>query len=273
MKYFSFVDGYMHVDRAFVVRHNAVGHDTSVAEAFFVIFLEDEIEVVSIVAFNEFLLAEYFEEVKALVSLLHRTLNGTVGEDFVSVNIYFVYLDLVVLVDYDVDKSFVFVREVFVQVYFHVCISETFVGIVFLDDSLGAVHDILGNLVTTHELETLLQVFNLTFLCADIVHLTYTGLCAELDFQPGLVAGHLFELDTRLSKESLLHESLHGVCDVIARNGHTVADVDTGISENEIIVVVRRSFNGYAGNLIYLRHGGVEHLRIIYCIGRGLSRS
>ena len=105
----SFVDGDVDVDGLFVVRHNAVGHNTGVTEAFLVVFLEDEVKVVAVVALHKLLLAEDFEEVEALVSLLHCTLEGAVGEHLVAVDINLVHLHLVVLVDDDVDEGLVLV--------------------------------------------------------------------------------------------------------------------------------------------------------------------
>ena len=159
------------------------------------------------------------------------------------------------------------------KVDFYGGVAEALVGIVFLDDSLGTVDDVLRNLVASHELEALLQVFYLALLGTDVVHLADTGLRAELDFEPRLVAGYLFELDTGLREKSLLHKSLHGVGDVVAGDGYAVANVEAGISEYEEIVVVRRTLYRDAGNLIHLRHGRIEHLRIIYGVGRSLRRS
>ena len=108
-------------------------------------------------------------------------------------------------VDYDVDKHLVFVRQVFAQTHVASRVAKAFVLVVFLYDIFDAVNDILGNLVALDELQALLQVFDFALLGTGIFDIGYTGLCAENDFEPSLVAYGLLELDSCLGKEGLAH--------------------------------------------------------------------
>lgn len=57
-------------------------------------------------------------------------------------------LHLVILVDIDVDKNFVGMREVVSQVDFDSSIAETLVAVILRDNLLGTVDDVLGNLIS-----------------------------------------------------------------------------------------------------------------------------
>ena len=57
-------------------------------------------------------------------------------------------LHLVILVDIDVDKNFVGMREVVSQVDFDSSIAETLVAVILRDNLLGTVYDVLGNLIS-----------------------------------------------------------------------------------------------------------------------------
>ena len=98
-----------------------------------------------------------------------------VGHHLVAVDVDFVNLHLVVTVDNDVDDHFVLVAEVFVQVDADVGISEAFLRVVLFNDLLGAVYDVLRNLVAFHELEAFLDVVAFAFFHAEIVYLGDSG--------------------------------------------------------------------------------------------------
>ena len=97
----------MHIDSLFVVRHDTVGHNAGVAVTFLVIFLKYAVQVVLIVALDEFLLAEYLPDVGLFVCFLDGALYLAVGQHFIALKIYFVDLHFVVLVDYNIDDHLV----------------------------------------------------------------------------------------------------------------------------------------------------------------------
>ena len=70
----------------------------------------------------------------------------------------------------------------------HVHIVEALVLEVLLHDELSAVHDVLGDLVALHQVESLLQVLPFAFLHAVVVHLRDARLGAHSQQQPSAVA-------------------------------------------------------------------------------------
>ena len=190
---FAFVDTDVDVDILVIVGHNRVADDTGVAVAFLVIFLDDAVEVVAVVALDEFFLLEEVEQLAFLVGLLHGALNGVVAHDLVALDIDFVDFDLVVAVDVDVDDHLVGMAEVFVLLNLHGSVAEAFLIVVFLDDLLRAVDDVGRDVVALHELEALVEVFYLPFSGAVVVYLADTRLLAQMDRQPCLVAGGLVD--------------------------------------------------------------------------------
>ncbi|GFI67040.1 hypothetical protein IMSAG192_00564 [Muribaculaceae bacterium] len=101
--FLSFFEVYIDIDILVVVLDNAVADNLGIAVAFLVVFGDNPVKVVPIIAFNEFLLTEEVDELALLVGLLHRTLQHIVREHLVAVDVYLVHLYLRVFVDIDID--------------------------------------------------------------------------------------------------------------------------------------------------------------------------
>ena len=106
-------------------------------------------------------------------------------------------LYLVVLIDINVHNHLILPAQVRLlkNVYFYV--GETFLLEVGSDNLSGTVDDVLRNLVTLHQTETLLQILTLAFLHTVVVDFGNTGLLTEVKQEPSLVATHFlhFNLD------------------------------------------------------------------------------
>ena len=183
-------------------------------------------------------MAEQVDKTLFLVGLFHYSLQLLVGKHLVSGDIYFVNLDFLVLVDYNVDNHFVLVAQVgcLPYVYFHVV--ESFLLEVCRYDFFRAVDDVLRNLVAYHQVQTFLNVFPLAFFHSVVVDLRYARLLAQVEQQPRLVTANLFYADLNLREQSLSPESFCRIGYVLARNLDYVAYGQTGISYYDIVFIV-----------------------------------
>jgi len=250
--------------------HGVVG-DFGVAVTKFVVLVDDALAVVGEVLVHEFLLAEQFQQVALLVGLLHGPLQLAVRQDLVALDVDLMYLHSGVAVDVDGQHGMVFLAEVGLLRDGDDGVLEAFLVVVLLDDLLGAVDDVGGQLLSLHHSEPLSQVFLLAALGTVEPQLRHSGLLLEADVQPYLVAGDLVDVDLHLGVESLAPEALHGVGDVLARNLDLVADGQTGVTDHHIVVSGLDSGGPDAGDLVGLGQRRVYHFRVVHRIHRRLG--
>ena len=137
----------------------------------------------------------------------------------------------------------------------HLGVGKALVVEILLRDQLDAVDYILGNLITFHQIEAFLQVVALAFFHTDVIDLRNTGLGTQGEENPRLVADSLFEAELSLLEQIVTHEALGGVCNVGAGYCHTLTDLEAGISEDDLVIVVGRALYPYAGDLVGTGHG------------------
>ena len=90
-------------------------------------------------------------------------------------------------------------------------ISEALVGKVLTRNAFNAIDDVLCYLIALHQLQHLLKVFALAFFHSDIVDFGNAWLCAQLQFEPSLVATGFEDLDASLCKEALSHKAFDSI--------------------------------------------------------------
>ena len=208
----------------FVVLSYAVAYDASIAVAQFVIFLDDEVQVVFVVRFHEFFLAEKVEQLSFFVGFLHYSLNLVVAQHLVAGNIDFMNLYLFVLVDVDVDNHFVFLADVRSQSDVDCYVAEALLLEKCSDDIFCSVDDVLGNLVARHQAEALFQFLFFTLFATSVVDFRDTRLLAQVEHEPRFVAVDFFNANLNFREQSLAPEAFGRIGDVIARNFHHVTD-------------------------------------------------
>ncbi len=126
-------------------------------------------------------MTEQFQQVAAFVRFFDYTLQLTVAEHLVTGNIDFMHLHLRMFVNVDIDNHLIFMRQILLKPDFDIGVAKTLFIEIFLGNIGGTVYDILGNLVTLHQLQTLLQILALTFLHSRIFHFRNTRLGAQVD--------------------------------------------------------------------------------------------
>ena len=264
---FAFVDGDVYVDEFFVVGHDAVADDDGVAVSFFVIFFDDSVEVVLVVLFDEFFLAEEVYQLVFFVGFLHCALDLVGREDLVAGDVYFVYFDFAAFVYGDVYDHLVAVAEVFVQCDFDFGVTEAFVGEVFASDAFDTVDDVLCDLVAFHQLQRFLEVFAFAFFHSDVVDFGNTGLGAQFQFEPCFVAVSFEDFDASLSEEALSHESFDGVTEFVAGDFEAVADFETCVSEDDEVFVCGSSGDLDICDFVCARHSAEHHCGVVNGVG------
>ena len=262
--------GDVDVDGLVVVGDYAVAQDFCVTVALFVILFDDAVQVVLEVAFNKLLLAEEVDELALLVGLLHRALDGVVAQHLVAVDVDFVYLHLVVLVDIDVDNVFAGCRQVGSLLDAHIGVTEALLRVEGLYYLLCAVYDVGGYLVTLHQLQLLFEILALTAACAVVVYGCDAGLRLQCEFEPHLVAIHLLDLYLNRREESLTGKSFCGVGYVVTGYFDEVAYVESRVSYHDVVLVV--GYSGYldACDFVGARHSGVDYLRVVDGVSGGI---
>ena len=97
---------------AVVIPGYRIVSDFCVAEAEFIVFLDDASAVVGEVGLDKLLLFEEIEQIAVFIRLLHCALHPVVGQHFIAIDIDFVDLDLIVSVDGDCDDFLIFLAQV-----------------------------------------------------------------------------------------------------------------------------------------------------------------
>ena len=148
----------------------------------------------------------------------------------------------------------------------HFGIGETLVVVIFLDNLLGAIGDVLGELVSLHEAETQLDVLFFPFFHAIVADFADARLLAQADFEPRFFAANFLHLDLHLGEKPLAPESFGGISDVAAGDFDFFAHRQTGISDNNIVFVVVCAGNFNACDFIGLGHTGIDDIGIVDCV-------
>ena len=266
--FLTLLDVDMHVDKVVFVSRHAVAQDFGVAVAKFVVFLDDESEVGFVVLLHEFFLAEKIQEFRLLVGFLHCALDFVVRQHVIAVDIYFVDFYLFVFVDVDVHNHLVLLAEVGRLRDVDIHVSEAFLLEVGRNDFFCALHDVLRDLVAWIQVQPLLQLLALVFLHAVVVDLRDARLLAQVEQQPSLVAAHFFYFYLDFREQTLSPESLCGACDGVAWDFHNVAHRQTGVSYDDIVLIVLESADPDSRDFIFFRHSGEKHRRIVDCVCR-----
>ena len=162
--------------------------------------------------------------------------------------------------------------EVFVLLNLHGSVAEAFLIVVFLDDLLRAVDDVGRDVVALHELEALVEVFYLPFSGAMVVYLADARLLAQMNRQPCLVAGSLVDGYRHFREEGLAPEAACGSVDLGAGDCDAFADFQGRVAQNEIVVVVRSTFDIDSGDLVGTRQPAEIHYGVCQSVGGGLGR-
>ena len=263
----------MHIHLVIAVSHHAIAHDACIAIAKFVILFNNTILVFVVVGGNELLLTEPLSEVEeaSFVGFLHCTLDLAVAQHLVAVDIDFMDANLRVLVNHDVNNHLVLLAQVFLLNHLNGGLVEALVGKILLNDNFNTVGNVRCHLVAWGETQTLNHVLLLATLHAQVVHLRDTGLLLKVEFEPSLVAIHLFHLDLHLGEQALTPEALSGVLDVFARNFHALTNRKPRIADDNVIFIVVGTSHFNSCNLIFRVMTGEYHFRIVdgvvHCVG------
>ena len=267
----AFIEVDIYVDCLFVIGDHGVGENDGVAVAFFVVFLNDAVEVVLIVCLHEFFLTEKVDELAFLVGLLHHSLKLAVREHVVAVDIDLVDFDFVVLVDVNVDDHFIGVREVIGEVYLHYRVAETLVGVVFLDDAFGAVDDVLRDLVAFHQLESFFEVLLLTFFHPVVVDFGDSRLLTQVECQISLVPDHFVDRDLHFREKALTPEAFGRIGDFSTWNGDEISDFEPGVANDDIVFIIVGTLDLDVCDLVGFRQAGEKDVGVIDRIRRRLG--
>lgn len=158
---------------------------------------------------------------------------------------------LFVFVDVDVHNHLVLLAEVGRLRDVDIHVSETFLLEVGRNDFFCALHDVLRDLVAWIQVQPLLQLLALVFLHAVVVDLRDARLLAQVEQQPSLVAAHFFYFYLDFREQPLSPESLCGACDGVAWDFHNVAHRQTGVSYDDIVLIVLESADPDSRDFIF----------------------
>ena len=168
--FLTFLNVDVHIHALFIVRHNAVAYNLGIAVTEFIVLFNNSFQVILIIILDKFFLSEKIHDITVFVCLLDGSLNLFICKHFVTINIYFVNLHLVVFINIDIHNHFVGFRKILMERNHNVGIAESlFLEIVF-DDEISSVDYVLCNLVADKELQFFLKVFSLTFLHTVVVN-------------------------------------------------------------------------------------------------------
>ena len=265
----TLVDGHVHVYArgVFGVRNYRVRHDVCVTVTYLVVFLDDRFLILLELLGDEFLGAEEIGDV-VVVGLLHRTVDFQVRERLVAGDIDFADLGFLFLID--VYHHLDIAGMVFVVLLkdLDIGVHVTFLGIVFLDDGLGAVCQVWRHLCATTDADLDFQVLFVGTTDAIVFDRRDARALFERDVQPHFIALELSCLNTNVGEQPLFPETTNGFGDRVAGNLYFVAFGETGESDEHEIFVRLRSGNRDVGYLV-----GPALQRIFDALNRfGLSR-
>ena len=143
------------------------------------------------------------------------------------------------------------------MIYFGILIA--FLVVILLNKELCPVYHVRGQLVVLQEPNTVLQVFPLPFLHADIVDLRHTRALGQLDAQVDLVAHHAVRLNGHVGEQAIAPETLDGVGDFLARDTYPLAHRKSRQADEHVVVIVLRSFHRDASDGIQAGHARIFH--------------
>ena len=261
--FLSFLNLEIHIHLVVIVVYHAVAENLGIAVAKLVVFVDDELLVGLVVVGDKLLLAEKLLEASALIGLLHHALELAVAEHLVTVDVDFVHLHLVVLIDHNIHNHLVLLAEVFLLIYAHGCVLEALAIVVFLDNLACTGSDIGRNLVALGEAKSQLDILALALFHAYVVDFRDTWLLAKLYFEPRLVAADFLHLDFHRGEELLAPEALCRHLDFITGNLHLLSHRKTRVANDDIILIVIHTGHLDAGDFIFLRHSREDDFRVI----------
>ena len=257
----SFVDLHEYVDGAFVVGANAVLHDHGVAVAQLVVLVDDQLLVGLVVFFNELLGAEQVDEFAFFIGLLHHPFQLLGGEGLVADDGDFVHFHFLLLVDGDIDENFVILVGIVLLGDDDFGVLESLVVEVALDEGLGAVDGVGGDLVTFQQCHAGFEVFAFGFLHAVVADVRHAGTHGQVDGQPDFVSFYLVGFDAYVGEEAVPPVSAACVGDFLSRHGDGLSLRQSRQSDDDIIFIVIGSFYFDVCNLILLGLSRVEDNR------------
>ena len=222
--FLAFIHLHIHVHMLRVHRPHAVFHNHGIAEAHFIVLIQEAFLGLFPTLGREFLGLEKGGELAGLVHFPQRAffeqsaLDFLVGELVVALDDDAAHLHFLLFVDDDIENHLVFLGHVVALHHVDFSVLEALVVEIFLSEQLGTVEHVGMDAHAAGEAEFLLKVVALRLLDAHVVDLRHARPSGQCHVQIDAVAHDGIGGNRHLGEESVAPVALHGIGDLRARH-------------------------------------------------------
>ena len=206
------------------------------------------------------------KQITLFIGFFHSPFYFPIRQNLVPVYIYLMDLNFLFLIHINIDDHLVLMGQVIGLFYVHLCILKTLFLEMFFDNRRGTIHYIGSYLVSLDQPQAHFQIFPLTFLNPVVIYFRNTRLLFQLYFEPCLIAISLRPLNHDIGKQTLPPKFFGSLGNGITGYFDNLSYFQPRVTYQYIILIIGSPGNRDTGNLIFLRNGRINDLRIIYRI-------
>ena len=221
--FLSFFDFHEDIHRTVVIRLDAVFYNHGITITQFVVFVYNQLLVGFKIFFDELFGTEKVEQFAFFIRFLHHTFQLLGCDGLITGDCNLMYLYLLLFVDIDIYQDLVLVVGIILLRDDDVGILETLIVKVALNQRLGAVYQVGGNLVSFNQTYPGFQIFTFRLLYTVIANIGNAGAHCQVDCKPNPVALDFIRSNLHVGEQSVTPVAFAGLRYFIAGHGNCLA--------------------------------------------------